>query len=159
MSYNATRYLNFLTAVEALSPAQRATVDDTNPIAAYPSWTGPSGQQWVEVPGPAGLAHQDAYHSLINALLSPIGMAAIGGVDPSGVDRSGWSGITREQRAAGEVVKKNNDRLLALGDPGRVRFAFDRAAFAALLKDFPGRATAAGTVYAPVEALIPFASL
>ena len=147
MSYNTSRYLNFLTAVEALTPTQRATIDDANPLAAYALQT--SGFEWYGEPlipgyelaslpiGAGGTAYEAAWHSLIGG------------------------GILQLSPTVRAIVTSNGSRLRAIfnAGPGRVKFGFYRAVDAVLLKDFADRAAAATTVYAPIEALIPFASL
>lgn len=144
MSYNTSRYLNYLTAVEALTAVQRATIDDVNPLAAYTLHAG--SYEWVSTPiGAGGTAYEQAWHDLV--------AGGILGFMPHF--------LNDQKRPVADILVKNGPRLPAVvaSDPGRVKFGFHRALNAVLLKDFADRAAAATTVYAPVEALIPFASL
>lgn len=186
-AYNHARYLSFLTRVEALTSTQRETIDDANPLAAYP--TG-APVNWMSVPSSGGQAADAAYWRLVsgrvlaleegdpddiaiwdNAVHDQNRDSSVGRSDVVAFSRGLLSfsyeetGSSREAErlATLALLKQHYERLRTLAMTPRVFMGFERAAFAALLADFTDFGTArsadATTVYAPVESLIPFASL
>jgi hypothetical protein len=152
--YNVTRYLSFLDAVEALTPTERATIDDADPLAAYTLHTG--SFEWVRTPiASGGLAYEAAWHALVGG-----GLLTFLHLTP---DKQALlaTGFPFRQLTLLPPDLFGEPRLYAavVNDPGRVKFGFLRAGNAVILADFPGRLANAQAVYQPVENLIPFSSL